>query len=315
MFANLPGSHLTANSPLVIVVTGATASGKSALAVELALKLGTAVVSADSRQVYREMLIGTARIKPEESKGVPHYLSGHVSIHDEYNAGLFAVEAREQLDRILSERPIALVCGGTGLYLKALLEGFDQLPAKDEALREELKKAYETKGISWLQAHLEELDPEFYRQAELQNPQRLIRAIEIVQLSGKTHAELKQGTSSDFPYRVLKVMPDLPRAELYARIDQRVQAMMAEGWETEARTLYPFRTLNALQTVGYKELFDYIEGKYSREDAIRLIQQHTRNYAKRQLTWFRRDTELHRLQGSSTTAQVAEVEELIRLKS
>lgn len=285
---------LSANvSKILLVVLGPTASGKTALAIRLAQHFGTEIVSADSRQVFREMRIGTARPDESEWEGIPHHLLGHHSIHDVYNAGLFEQEAIDKLNAIFEKSDIAILCGGTGLYINAVLEGFDDVPSRNDLIRSEITASYEEKGLHWLQETLKEHDPDFYEHAEIHNPQRLIRAIEVVRVTGKTHAEIRLGRKKERPWKTIKIGIDLPREELYKRIDQRVLHMMREGLEEEAKNLLPNKELNALQTVGYTEIFEYLEGQYSRERAIELISQHTRNYAKRQLTWFRRDAEIH----------------------
>jgi tRNA dimethylallyltransferase len=276
----------------LIVVLGPTASGKTALSIELAKKYGTEIVSADSRQVFKEMKIGTARPDASETAGIPHHLLGHVSIHDPYNAGKFEEEAVAIIERLFIKHNVVVVCGGTGLYINALLEGFDDVPQRNESLRNELIAIYETKGIESLQNMLREIDPDHCGEIDMQNPQRLIRAIEMVKTSGKTHRELRKGLRKERPWRTVKFGIKMDREELYRRINLRVDHMMEAGLLEEAKSLYPNRHLNALQTVGYSELFDFFDGKTTLEQAAELIKQHTRNYAKRQLTWFRRDEEI-----------------------
>jgi len=276
----------------LIVVLGPTASGKTALSIALARKYKTEIVSADSRQVFREMTIGTARPTEQEWDGVQHHLLGHLSIHDNYNAALYERDATKILNAIFEKHDNAIVCGGTGLYIKALLEGFDEVPPADETIRQQLETDLSEKGIEYLQEELKKRDPDFFAIAEIQNPQRLMRAIEMVMVSGKTHTELRKGKKKTLPWIVRKIGIDLPREELYMRINRRVDEMMQNGLLEEAKTLFPYKHLNALQTVGYTELFDHLEGKIDLEKAVELIKQHTRNYAKRQLTWFRRDEEI-----------------------
>ena len=273
---------------ILIVIAGPTASGKTSLAIELAHKLNTEIISADSRQVYHEMKIGTARPEKEELQGITHHCLGHVSIHDEYHAGRFEEEALFAVEKIHSEKKYAIACGGTGLYLSALIHGFDPLPERDQSLRDELEKEYTSNGISFLQDKLKELDPLFFSSAEIYNPQRLIRAIEICIVSGKTHQQLLSGVKKNRRFKTLFYAINHERGALYSRINTRVDEMVSSGLEEEAAKLFPFKNLNALQTVGYKEWFNFFEDKISREDAIDQIKQHTRNYAKRQLTWFRR---------------------------
>lgn len=276
----------------VIVVLGPTASGKTAYAIQLAKQYHTAIINADSRQVYREMKTGTARPGEEELQGVKHYCLGHISIHDDYNAGIFEREALAALEEIFAEQDVAVVCGGTGLYINALLYGFDELPAADPKIREAINALYEEKGLAGLQQKLQSLDPEHYEIIDEHNPQRLMRAIEICVQSGKKHHELKKNQKKERGFEIEKTAIDMPREILYERINQRVDKMMAEGLEEEAKKLFPYADLPVLKTVGYSELFDYFRGISTKEEAIEKIKQHTRNYAKRQLTWFRRDDEI-----------------------
>ncbi|MFZ5551588.1 MAG: tRNA (adenosine(37)-N6)-dimethylallyltransferase MiaA, partial [Bacteroidota bacterium] len=282
------------NPKTLIVICGPTAVGKTKAAIELAKQLDTAVVSADSRQVYREMKTGTARPDESELQGIKHYLLGHISIEEDYNAGKFEADALKALDEIFKKNDYAILCGGTGLYINAVLYGFDELPEKDEKLRAFIETEYEKNGLPWLQEKLKELDPIFYEKAELKNPQRMMRAVEVCMSSGKTHAELKsqEKIKKTRPFTVIKTGLNTDRDELYTRIHQRVDEMMEKGLLEEARSLHPKKHLNALQTVGYTELFDYFEGKTSLERAVELIKQNTRHYAKRQITWFKRDEEI-----------------------
>ncbi|MBX7094508.1 MAG: tRNA (adenosine(37)-N6)-dimethylallyltransferase MiaA [Flavobacteriales bacterium] len=278
---------------ILLVVLGPTASGKTDLSIRLASFFSTEIVSADSRQVFREMKIGTARPDESEWQHVPHHLLGHRSIHETYNAGIFEEEALACIASIHQKNKTAILCGGTGFYIQSVLEGFDDVPSRDEEIRSKLTQEYESAGIEFLQQKLLQLDPAFYQVAELQNPQRLIRALEIILVTGKSPLELRSGKAKDRPWRSIYIMPDLPREVLYDRINKRVDQMIEAGMENEARNLFPYRHLNALQTVGYSEWFSFFEGEISREKAIELIKQHTRNYAKRQLTWFRKLPDVH----------------------
>ncbi len=279
--------------PLLVVLLGPTAVGKTAVAVALAKRFHTAIVSADSRQFYREIPVGTAQPSAEEQQAVPHFFIATYSIRETLDAGRYSREARALLEKEFASHPVLILAGGSGLYIDAVLNGFDELPQQDAKLRNGLQALYEEKGISALQDELEKLDPDFFTQVDRNNPSRLIRAIEVCRLTGKKYSELRSGKTDALPFRVIKIGLELPREELYDRINRRVDVMMEHGLEAEARAVYPLRTLNALQTVGYKELFDYFDGKTTKEKAIELIQQHTRNFAKRQMTWWRKDPEIH----------------------
>lgn len=275
----------------VIVVAGPTAVGKTAEAIHLAKSLHTEIISADSRQCYKELNIGVARPSADELAEVKHYFIANHSIHDNITAGSFAREAKQYLEAIFKTRDMAVVCGGTGLYIKALIEGLDEIPTIPTEIREEVIQLFETKGLEGLRNTLLEKDPSFKEHGDTTNPNRMMRALEVVLHTGiplhQYHIQAEnRGINSiyNIEYKIIS----LPREVLYQRINERVDKMMAQGLEEEARTVYPFKELTALQTVGYKELFDYFDGVCSREDAVEKIKQHTRNYAKRQITWFKR---------------------------
>jgi tRNA dimethylallyltransferase len=275
--------------PLLVIVLGPTAVGKTSVAISLAQKFKTCILSADSRQFYKEIPIGTAQPSREELDSVKHYFIADNSIANPIDAGTYGREARKILEAEFKTHSVVIMAGGSGLYIDAVVNGFDVLPDADAAMREELQNTFEEKGIEALQEELKKLDPEFYEEIDKNNPSRLIRAIEVCRLSGKKYSDLRMGKQEELPFNVLKIGLDLPREELYARINLRVDDMMERGLEKEAKTVYPNRKLNALQTVGYKELFDYFDGIITKEKAVELIKQHSRNYAKRQLTWWRRD--------------------------
>lgn len=281
------------NEKKIIVVLGPTASGKTKFAIELAKKNNTSIINADSRQVYKELKIGTAAPTLDEQSGIKHYCLGHVSIHDDYNAGLFEKDALAALEEIFKSNDIAIVCGGTGLYINALLYGFDELPETDKKLRSEIITLYETQGIFALQEKLKKLDSDYFEKIDQKNPQRLMRAIEICLQSGKKHSELITKSKKTRDFKVEKIGLELDREELYKRINLRVDDMMQKGLLNEVQALNEYKNLLALKTVGYTELFDYIEGKWDLDTATEKIKQHTRNYAKRQLTWFKKDQEIN----------------------
>ena len=276
--------------PLLVILLGPTAVGKTSLAIALAKKFNTVIFSADSRQLYKEIPIGTAQPTPQEIQEVAHFFIASNSITEHIDAGRYGKEARELLISEFKKHALIIMAGGSGLYMDAVINGFDELPDANPTIRAELNLEFQEKGISVLQDELKKLDPTYFAQVDQLNPARLMRAIEICRLSEKKYSELRIGKAESNVFEVLKIGLDLPREELYARINNRVEVMFENGLEEEARSVFPYRKMNALQTVGYKELFDYFDGHLTKEKAIELIKQHSRNYAKRQLTWWRRDT-------------------------
>lgn len=272
----------------LIVVGGATATGKTALAIELASAYDTCVVSADSRQVFNELNIGAAKATPEELAAVPHFLINHLSVSQEYSVGDYERDALACLDNIFSERNIAILAGGSGLYIRAVCEGLDSFPAVSDEVRRQIEVGEQTGGIEWLQVKLEAADPVYFAGVDRSNPARLRRALEICLQTGQPYSTFRTGARADRPFRVLYVLLDMPRAELYDRINVRVDRMIAEGLEDEVRSLIPWRYKPALRTVGYEEFFEYFDGNLTIEEAVEKIKQHSRNYAKRQATWFRK---------------------------
>ena len=276
--------------PLLVILLGPTAVGKTSLAIALAKRFNTVIFSADSRQLYKEIPIGTAQPTPQEIQEVAHFFVASNSITEHIDAGRYGKEARELLISEFKKHALIILAGGSGLYMDAVINGFDELPDANPTIRAELNLEFQEKGISVLQDELKKLDPIYFAQVDQHNPARLMRAIEICRLSEKKYSELRIGKAESNAFEVLKIGLDLPREELYARINNRVEVMFENGLEEEARLVFPYRKMNALQTVGYKELFDYFDGHLTKEKAIELIKQHSRNYAKRQLTWWRRDT-------------------------
>ena len=272
-----------------MVIGGPTASGKTRLAIQLARKYTTEILSADSRQFFREMRIGTARPSEAELAAAPHHFIGHRSITEDYSVGAFAREARARLDDLFQRHNVVIFTGGSGLYLQAVCQGLDQFPEVSPAVRRQVELDYATRGIEALQQELARTDPDYYQKVDRHNPHRLIRALSVIRQSGRPFSFFRKENQPPPPFIPLYLALQHPRAELYDRINRRVEAMVDEGLEEEARRLYPQRHLTALQTVGYQEWFEYFDGTISREKAIARIQQHTRNYAKRQLTWMRRD--------------------------
>jgi tRNA dimethylallyltransferase len=273
----------------LIVILGPTASGKTALSIEVARHFDAPVLSCDSRQFYREIPVGTAAPTAEERGGVPHYFVGDRSVTDCYNCGRYEQDALRLLDELFRRHDTVVMVGGSGLYIDAVCEGMDDIPAVNPAIRPALQERFEKEGLESLVAELQRLDPDYYEKVDRRNPARVIRALEVCLGTGKTYTELRRGRAKERPFEIVRVGVNLPREELYERIDRRVEAMLEAGLEEEARRVYPLRANNALQTVGYRELFDWFDGKTSREEAIALIQRNSRRYAKRQMTWFGRD--------------------------
>jgi len=277
----------------LLLIVGPTGVGKTELALRVAERYRCPIVSCDSRQVFREIPIGTAAPTAEEQARVKHYFVGSRSINEDYNAGQFERDALALLEELFEEHEVVVMTGGSMLYADAVSKGLDDLPSVPFSVRASVQREYEENGLEWLQHEVERLDPEYWAIVDRQNPARLAHCIEICRVAGKKYSAFRSQKSEVRPFRIVKVGLERPRAELYARIDERVKQMIAAGMVEEARTVYAQRTLNSLQTVGYKELFAMMDGEYDLNRAIELIQQNTRHYAKRQLTWFRRDKEIH----------------------
>lgn len=263
--------------------------------------LKTEIISADSRQFFREMNIGTAKPSVELLKKVKHHFVNSLSVKDDYNAGAFETDALKKLDEIFSGKDVAILAGGSGLYIDAICNGFDRLPEHDENIRAELSELFKTKGIEALQEKLKHLDPEYYNTVDLNNTHRVMRAIEVCLLTGKKFSELRSRKKARRSFSVLKIGLNVDRKILYQRINERIDQMMSDGLLEEAKQLFPLRNYNALQTVGYKELFEHLEGKISLEEAVELIKRNSRRYAKRQLTWFNKDKEINWFQPENKT--------------
>jgi tRNA dimethylallyltransferase len=272
----------------LIIIGGPTASGKTSLAIELAKTYQTSIISCDSRQFFREMSIGTAKPSSEELQQAPHHFVGHLSINDTYTVGDFERDALQLLNELYKENELVIVVGGSGLYIKALCEGLDNFPEVDESIRNELETLYQQKGLSALQTELKKVDPVYYDEVDLNNPHRLIRALSVYRSSGKAFSSFRSKSKQQRPFTPVYLQIHWNRELLYERINKRVDLMLTEGLLEEARSLYPFKQLNALQTVGYQELFQYFDGKLTLDEAVELIKRNSRRYAKRQLTWNRK---------------------------
>jgi tRNA dimethylallyltransferase len=271
----------------LIVIGGATGSGKTDMAIRLALHFGAEIISADSRQVYKELAIGSAAPDATQLALVNHHFVGSHSIHEPFNAGIFADQAEEKLQQLFQKNAIQILCGGSGLYIKALVEGMDELPKVSEEIRAYVMDVYQQEGLEKLQSWLQEKDPQYAQSVDIHNKARLMRALELIEASGKTYSSMRSGAKKELPFKVLYLTTTLERESLYERINQRTTKMVEAGWLDEARDLHPFKTLKALQTVGYTELFDHFEGKTDLTECLALIRQNTRRYAKRQITWFK----------------------------
>lgn len=286
------------NSDTLVIVTGATASGKTALAVELAQALGTEIISADSRQLYRDLTVGTAPPSADQLAAVPHHFVGTLALHQYYSAAQFEEDVMQTLPGIFSRcGSRAVMAGGSMMYIDAVCRGIDALPTVSEENRRAAYAILDTEGLDGVIAHLQQLDPEFLRTTpDLKNHKRLVHALEVTLQAGRPYSSLITGQTRQRPFRILKFAIDMPREELFDRINRRVEAMMEAGLLDEARRVYPLRhakaghpVLNALNTVGYKELFAYFDGEMDLATAVARIQKNTRVYAKKQLTWLRRD--------------------------
>lgn len=280
---------MTEKNKYLISISGPTAIGKTGLSVFLAKSIGTEIISCDSRQFFKEMKIGTAAPTAEEIKGVPHHFIGHLSISDDYSVGDFEKDAISKIDELFGKHDRLIMTGGSGLYEKAVTDGLDEFPEINKKYREQLNLEFSESGIEKLQNELKAADPEYYNTADIQNPVRLIRALEIFRATGQKFSSFRIGQKTERNFKLIKIGLELPREELYERINKRVELMMQTGLEKEAKQLYPYRNLNSLQTVGYRELFDYFDGKTNLETAVSEIKKNSRRYAKRQLTWYRKD--------------------------
>ncbi|MES2372786.1 MAG: tRNA (adenosine(37)-N6)-dimethylallyltransferase MiaA [Bacteroidota bacterium] len=276
----------------VIIISGPTAVGKTSFAIQLAQHFKTEIISADSRQCYKEMKIGVARPSEEELAAVKHYFIASHSVKEDLNAGSFEKYALTAADEIFQKNKIAVMVGGTGLYIKAFCEGIDPMPVVPDEVRKQVIDGYEQKGLIWLQKELQQKDPAFWEVAEQQNPQRLMRALEVLYATGQSIMVYRTAKKTERPFKIIKIGLELPKEELHARIHQRADQMMEDGLLEEVKSLVPYRSHNALQTVGYREMFDHLDGKTSLEETLAQIKTNTRQYAKRQMTWFKKDGEI-----------------------
>ncbi len=279
---------MTCAKKTLIIIAGPTAVGKTHAAVEMAGYLGTEVISCDSRQIYKELRIGTAVPDNSELAGIRHYFLQNKSIHQYYNASMFEHEVLDLLDELFSTKDVVIMAGGSGMYIDAVCSGIDDLPSVDHEIRQKLQKQYRKEGIESIRILLRKLDPAYYKSVDLRNAKRMLKALEVTLTTGRAYSSFLTNTDKKRPFDILKTGLNIPRDDLYRRINSRVDKMIQEGLVNEAKSVFEFRHLNALNTVGYKEIFRYIEGAITLDEAVDLIKRNTRKYARRQLTWFRR---------------------------
>lgn len=280
------------NKPTLIALIGPTGVGKTELSLSIAEHYHTVILSSDSRQLYKELKIGTAAPTPEQLSRVPHYFVGTLELTDYYSAAQYEAEVLKKLDELFKSHPVVLMTGGSMMYVDAVCKGIDDIPTVDKETRELMLHRYETEGLEQLCAELRVLDPEYYRIVDLKNPKRVIHALEICYMTGKTYTSFRTQTPKERPFRIVKVGLTREREELYRRINQRVDEMMKEGLLEEAKHVYPYKHLNSLNTVGYKEIFKYLDGEWDLPFAIEKIKQNSRIYSRKQMTWFKRDTDI-----------------------
>ncbi len=295
----------------LISIAGPTAIGKTAAAIELARHYKTEILSADSRQFYKEMTIGTAKPSTSELNATPHHFINSHSITDTFNVGDFEKQGLNLLDALFKQHDRVIMAGGSGLYLKAVTEGFDELPNIDLGIREKLNVLFAQQGITALQQKLRQADPVYYEKVDLQNPQRLIRALEVFESTGEPYSSYRKGKYQERSFNNIEIGLDMPREELYNRINQRVDIMIADGLVKEVEQLIHYRHLNALNTVGYTEIFNYLDGNTGLPKAVEMIKQNTRRFAKRQLTWFRKNKDIQWFNPADVPAMISYIDETI----
>ena len=283
---------MTMNTKRLIVVVGATASGKTDLSIALARNYNAPIISTDSRQVFKGLPIGTAYPSAEQLQAVEHHFIGERELTENFNCGEYEKQALERLEMLFTKHDTIVAVGGSGLYIRALCEGMDDLPEADETLRAELAERLKNEGLESLLVQLKELDSEFYEVVDRQNPARITRALEVCLTSGCKYSQLRKSERKARDFQIVKVGITMPREELYDRINRRVDIMIEAGLEAEARAVLPYRDCNSLRTVGYSEMFDYFDGKITFDEAVELIKRNSRRYAKRQTTWFGRDNDI-----------------------
>ena len=283
---------MASSDKTLIVLTGPTAVGKTAVSLDIAKHFGIPVINADSRQIFRELRIGTARPTEAEMQEVKHYFVGTLGIEDYYSASLYEQQVLELLEKEFQSHDYALLSGGSMMYIDAVCDGIDDIPTIDDLTRETMKRRLKDEGLEALVDELKRLDPEYYGIVDRQNPRRVVHALEICVMTGKTYTSFRKRSKKERPFRIIKIGLDRPREELYQRINARVDQMINDGLLDEVKALYPKKELNALNTVGYKELFDYLDGRWPLEEAVERIKGNTRRYARKQLTWYKKDEQI-----------------------
>ena len=296
----------------VIIICGPTAVGKTAVAISIAKRFKTEIISADSRQCFKELNIGVARPSDEELKEVQHHFIASHSITENINAAFFEKYALQKVNELFTSHDIVVMVGGTGLYIKAFCEGLDEIPSINESVRKRIVEHYEMAGLSWLQEEVKKKDPEFYKVGEIQNPQRMMRALEVVESTGRSILSFRSNKKAKRDFKIVKIGLELSKEELHANINSRVDKMINNGLVEEVRSLHDHREVNALQTVGYSEMFDHIDGKTSLTVAIEEIKKNTRQYAKRQMTWFKKDKEINWIDARQRSETVGMVQKLMK---
>ena len=284
----------------VIIICGPTAVGKTSVSIALAKYFHTEIISADSRQCFKELKIGVARPSDEELEEVSHHFIASCSIKENINAAFFEKFALQKAGALFKTYDIIIMVGGTGLYIKAFCEGLDEIPPTDEAIRKNIIKEYELHGLPWLQDQVKIKDPEFYKVGEIQNPQRTMRALEVVESTGRSILSFRKNKKTERPFNIIKIGLELPKEELHENINSRVDKMLLDGLVEEVNSLKGYRDVNALQTVGYSEIFEHLDGKITLATAIEEIKKNTRQYAKRQMTWFKKDKEINWVNAKQT---------------
>jgi len=296
---------------VVIIICGPTAVGKTTAAISIAKHFQTEIISADSRQCFKELKIGVARPSDQELKEIPHHFIAAYSIKEDINAAFFEQFALQKAEELFKIHDVILMVGGTGLYIKAFYEGLDVIPLIDEAIRKTIVSDYELHGLSWLQEQVRKRDPEFYKVGEIQNPQRLMRALEVIESTGQSILSFRKNKKAERPFNIIKIGLELPKEELHANINSRVDKMIQDGLVEEVSSLKGYRDVNALQTVGYSEIFEHLDGKMSLADAIEEIKKNTRQYAKRQMTWFKKDREINWVNAKQTGGILSMAQKLV----
>ena len=283
----------TMNTKTLIVILGPTAIGKTSLSIDLAKHYNTDIISADSRQFYKELLIGAAPPSEEELDEVQHHFVQHLSVREDYNVGQFEEDAIQKLEDLFTKKDKVILVGGSGLYIDSICKGFDKMPDISAYIREKVIEMYQEKGVEFLQKEVKEKDPVFYNEVDKNNPQRLMRALEVIYSTNKTFSSFRKGTNKKRNFKIIKIGLHTDRKILYNRINSRVELMINNGLLKEVESLIPYKNKNSLKTVGYKELFQYFEGIYTLTEAVEKIKQNTRRFAKRQITWFKKDSKIN----------------------